>query len=162
MPTPTITIALITKRMKALLSMVLNMKYLNQCLKILLFPCNSRNCPLNYTLKRGSVKYYNNSSIILSTVRPSASALKLRTILCLSVGFAISRISSMSGEYFPLIRELHFAASTRYCDALGPAPHSRKSVAMAGDLSIPGRDLCTRLTAYSITLSAIGTCRTRC
>src|SRR5690606_40320065 len=68
--------------------------------------------------------------------------------------------SSMSGEYFPSRSALHFAPRTRYCDALGPAPHSRYSVAIDEPVAPPGRVLLANPTAYSTTLSGTGTLRT--
>src|SRR5579859_5169599 len=91
----------------------------------------------------------------LSTDSPSASALKFRTIRWRNTGFATARTSSMSGEYFPLRSALHFAPSTRYCEARGPAPHSKNSVANAEEF--PGLVDPVNLTAYSTTLSAMGT-----
>src|SRR3970282_376255 len=67
----------------------------------------------------------------------------------------------MSGEYLPFSRALHFAPSTRYCDARGPAPHSRYSLAMDDPMAPPGRVLFASPTAYSTTLSGTGTFRTK-
>ena len=61
---------------------------------------------------------------ISSVLNPSASALKLVIKRWRSTGRAIAFISSISGAGLPSNTAFAFAPSTRYWDALGPAPHS--------------------------------------
>ena len=89
------------------------------------------------------------------TETPSASALKFRNDAMAENRMCMARTSSMSGEYFPLSNALHLAPSTMYYDARGPAPHSNQS--LVGHTSAPAVKW-PSLTAYSTTLSAMGTC----
>ncbi len=61
---------------------------------------------------------------ISSTFIPSASALKLGRILWRKISGASDCISSMLGVGLPSNKAFAFAPRTRYCEALGPAPHS--------------------------------------
>ena len=91
---------------------------------------------------------------------PSASALKLRIILCLKTGTETFFTSSISGVPFPDRRDWAFAAKIKKELALGPAPQSiYLFVSLWEDLE--GLVLWTKLTAYSITLSETGTFLTR-
>ena len=81
--------------------------------------------------------------------------MKLRIIRCLKTGFAIFLISSIFGVGSPFKIAPALAAKTKKELERGPAPHSIYFFVISGHLFI-GLVLCERLTAYSITLSAIG------
>ena len=69
--------------------------------------------------------------------------------------------SEISGVVLPSKRAFALAAKMRYILARGPAPHSSQSLAGLIWLSPSVRVLLTKSTAYSITLSATGTLRTK-
>ena len=106
--------------------------------------------------------YFSNSSIIFSTLIPSASALKFLTIRCLKIAGAMAFTSSISGEYFPFNTALHLAPTTKNCDARGPAPQFKYSLAMGAACAVFGRVLAESETAYCITLSGTGIRRINC
>src|SRR5690606_42125149 len=68
----------------------------------------------------------------------------------------------MSGEYLPFNKAVHLAVKINACDARGPAPHSRYSLASGSALVVWGLVFCTSETAYFTTLSVTGTLRTNC
>ena len=100
-------------------------------------------------------------STISIDVTPSASALKFVTSRCRNVGPARVRTSSISGVWRPVSSARVLAPRMRYCEARGPAPQRIQSLHKLRCLRGPGRLARTRRTAYSITLSATGTRRTR-
>src|ERR1043166_4120597 len=78
---------------------------------------------------------FTSSATRSSLVRSAASALKLVTSRCRSTDGATAFTSSRSAIGRPSIAARALAPSTRYCDALGPAPHSTYSLTNAGACS---------------------------
>jgi len=70
-------------------------------------------------------------------------------------------MSSIFGVNLPWRIDLVFAAITKYCEALGPAPQVTQSLTYFGEFSFTGRVIFVTLTANSITFGATGTFLTK-